>query len=76
MKTALYGNKFKKILNQQKLVRLIKNTIFSLFFTQSSIMSADRYNITLFLSSSMIFLHYSAMACSLSDNNTTCWYHG
>jgi len=56
MKTALYEKKFKKTLNQRKLVRLIKNTIFNLFFTQCGIRSASRYNATLFLSISMIFL--------------------
>jgi len=42
------------------------------FFTQWSIRFTSRYNVTLFLSISMIFLHYSAIARSGSDNNSTC----
>jgi len=48
---------------------LTKNTI-SFFFTPSSIRSTSPYNVTLFLSISMIFLHSSAIACSSSDNST------
>jgi len=73
MKTVLYEKKFKKTLNQRKLVRLIKNTISqSLLFSQWSIRFTSRYNVTLFLSISMIFLHSSAISCSSSDNNSTC----
>ena len=72
MKTALYEIKFKKALNRGKLVR-INNTISqSLLFTQWSIRFTSRYNVTLFLSISMIFLHSSAIACSSSDKNFTC----
>jgi len=73
MKTALYENKFLKALDQPKLVRLIKNTISqSLFFTQRKIRFTSRYNVTLFLSISTIFLDSSAIVCSGSDNNSTC----
>jgi len=37
MKTALYEKKFKKTLNQQKLVRLIKNTISQSLFFRSGV---------------------------------------
>jgi len=47
MKTALYQKKFTKTLYQRKSVRLIKNTIFNLFFTQSSIRCISRYSDTL-----------------------------
>jgi len=72
LKTTLYEKKFKKTLNQRKLVRLIKNTISqSLLFTQWRIRSTSRYNVTLFLSISMIFLHSSTIACNSWDNNST-----
>ena len=60
------------------MVRLIKNTTSqSLFLTQWSIRLTivnfySRYNAALFLSISLISLHYSAIACSTSDNNSTC----
>jgi len=71
MKTALYENKFKKALNRGKLVRINNINSQFLLFTQWSIRFTSRYNVTLFLSISMIFLHSSANACSSSDNNTT-----
>jgi len=72
MKTALYEKNFKKTLNERKLVRLNKSTICqSLYFTQRCISFTSRYNATLFLSISMIFLYFSAIACSSSDNNST-----
>jgi len=71
MKTALYEKKFKKTLIERKLVRLIKNTISqSLFFTQRGIRFTNRYNVAVFLSISMISLHFSAMACISSDYST------
>jgi len=62
----------------RKLVRLVKSTIFNLrFFTQSSIGSTSRYNVTLLLSISVIFLHFSAIARSSSDNNFHLrWFQG
>jgi len=73
MKTALYEKKFKNTLKIRKLVRPIKNTISqSLCFMQWSVRFTSRYSVTLFLSISMIFLHSSAIACSGSDNNSTC----
>jgi len=42
-----------------------------MLFTQWSIRFTSRYNVTLFLSISMIFLHSSAIACS-SSHNFTC----
>jgi len=65
MKTALYENKFKKTLNERKLLRLNKSTISqSLYFTQWSIRFTSRYNVTLYLSISMILLHCATVACS------------
>jgi len=72
MRGALYVKKFKKTWNKRKLARLIKNTIFNLFFAQLSIRFNSRYNVTLSLSISMIFLHSSVIAYSSSDNNSTC----
>ena len=72
MKTALYENRLKKTLNQQQLVRLIKNTIsISLFFTQWSIRFSSRYSVTLFVFISQIFMHSSAIVYGSSDNNST-----
>jgi len=62
MKTALYENKFEKALNRGKLVRNNNTISQSLLFTQWSIRFTSRYNVTLFLSISMIFLHASAIA--------------
>ena len=62
MKTALYENKFEKALNRGKLVRNNNTISQSLLFTQWSIRFTSRYNVTLFLSISMIFLHSSAIA--------------
>jgi len=74
MKTALYESNIVQNTNAEstKIDDLLRTQYLNLFFTQWSIRLTSRYNVTLFLSISLIFRHYSAKAYSSSDNNYTC----